>query len=97
MASRNTLLQLKNILSACEILAVGYVKNTEGRSGNLYLYLHCRVYPETGATEVYYSINCFNSDQLNHVSASFGKYDDAVAKYNQLLIQYNGYAEQPTS
>lgn len=93
--ARNELLQLKSYLSASDILAVGYVRNSKQVGGNLYLHMTCRVYPETGATEVYYSIYMFRKQDLDYYEKSFDSYQEATEQYNKLIIQFNGYKEKP--
>lgn len=88
-----SLLKPEDVIYTSNLTGLAYIKSSKGGTANLYFGTHCRVHTKDNTIEMYYSVKAFESDLADHVYFKTTNYQEAVDKYNELAIKWNGYRE----
>lgn len=88
------LLKDNEVIQLTNIEGFAYIKNSDGRTGNLTLFnvVHINT-KDNSIKEIFYEINMFKRGQADHVQEGYSVYKTAVERYNQLAEEFNGYRE----
>ncbi len=70
---------------------LAYIKSSKGGSSNLYFGTQCRVNTKDNTTTVNYYIKAFESNWDDYVYFETTNYQEAIDKYNELAIKWNGH------
>jgi len=88
---KNNLMSLQTQLYAGDIKGLAYVKDSNGRSDNVKLYVAAAINTEDNTCKVYYTVSVFNSFRKaspDSFNKTFDVYKDAVACYNDLCLKF---------
>jgi len=88
-----SLLKHEDEIYTSNLTGLAYIKSSKGGTANLYFGTHCRVNTKDNTTEVSYSVKAFEHDWVDYVYFKTTDYKEAVDKYNELAIKWNGYRE----
>lgn len=88
-----SLMKSEDIIYTTNLTGLAYIKSSKGGSANLWFGTHCRVNTKDNTVEVYYSVKAFESDWIDQVYFKTENYKEAVDKYNELAIKWNGHRE----
>ncbi len=83
----------EDIVHTISSSGLAYIKSSKGGGSNIWFFTHCTVNTKDNTTEVYYAIKAFESDWVDYVYFKTTNYKEAVDKYNELAIKWNGYRE----
>lgn len=88
-----SLLQPEDSIYTSNLTGLAYIKSSKGGGSNLCFGTHCRVNTKDNTVDLSYSVKAFEHDWADHVYFKTTNYAEAVEKYNELAIKWNGYRE----
>ncbi len=88
-----SLLKPEDTIYTSNLQGLAYIKSSKGGTANLYFGTHCRVNTSDNSVVLSYSVRAFDSSWEDHVDFRTTNYKEAVDKYNELAIKWNGYRE----
>jgi hypothetical protein len=91
-AKKPDLLSASEHERTCSLRGMSYVINSVGDSDNLSFFVSVYVNTADNTTVVKYSIRVFK-DRTDQFIQSYTNYQEAIDKYNELAIKWNGYRE----
>ena len=87
------LLKTEDIIYTTNLTGLAYIKSSKGGTSNLWFGTHCMVNTKDNNVELYYTVKAFEFDWVDYVYFKTTNYNEAVEKYNELAIKWNGYRE----
>jgi pantothenate kinase len=88
-----SLLKPETEIYTSNLTGLAYIKSSKGGTANLYFGTHCRVNTKDNTVNLSYTVKAFESNWKDHVYFKTTNYKEAVDKYNELAIKWNGYRE----
>ena len=88
-----SLLKAEDVIYTCNLTGLAYIKGSKGGKSNLYFGTHCKVNTKDNSVEVSYSVKAFEPHWVDYVYFKTTNYQEAVDKYNELAVKWNGYRE----
>ena len=76
-----------------ELSGMAYIKDSKGKSSNLQFYTSCVVSTENNNVIVRYRVQAFDNTNEDYEVFTTTVYKDAIDKYNELAVKWNGYRE----
>lgn len=70
-----------------------YVKNSKGKTSNVAFFIMCSINTVDNSTKVAYLVEVFEKPQDDYFGEEYTSYIEAVDKYNELAIKWNGHRE----
>jgi hypothetical protein len=90
---KNNLLKLEDKIYAVNLSGLAYIKSSKGNSSNVYFTTSCVVNTKDNSVKVEYTVEAFESGWVDYVCFKTTNYQEAVDKYNELAIKWNGYRD----
>lgn len=90
---KSNLMNSQDAIWTVQLDGLAYIKSSKGGKANLYLGTHCKINTADNTTEVYYSVKAFEPTWTDHVYFKTTNYKEAVDKYNELALKWDGYRE----
>lgn len=87
------LLKHEDIIYTSNIIGLAYIKSSKGGLANLCFSTRCRVNTKDNTVDLSYNVKAFESTWADHEELTTTNYQEAVNKYNELAIKWNGYRE----
>lgn len=85
------LLDKENKLYCGRLDGMSYIKDSKKQSSNLKLYTSCVVIVENNTTIVSYKVEAFDKPNPDYEVLLTTNYSEAIDKYNELAVKWNGY------
>ena len=89
--SKTELMIPKKEVTASRLDGLDVLRDSNGKSSALYFSTYIRINPETNETIITYSISAFIPSSPDYVHNVFDNYNDAVNRYNELLLKFDAY------
>lgn len=88
-----SLLKFDDSIYTSNLTGLAYIKSSKGGAANLYFSTSITVNTSDNTTKVEYSVKAFEHDWIDYVYFKTTNYKEAVDKYNELAIKWNGYRQ----